>query len=227
MVQKRVLLVIGGGIAAYKCLDLIRRLRERKFHVRVIMTKAAEHFVTPLSVGALTNERVFTDLFDLDDEREIGHIRLARDCDLIVVAPATADMLAKMAGGHGNDLATAVLLATHRPVLAVPAMNPQMWRNPATQRNVAQLGRDGILFLGPAEGEMAERGEAGVGRLVEVPEIVAAVGTADRGRNDGPRFCHRGGWRQAAASRPTTSSGNQLTFRSPCACDGRANARTH
>jgi phosphopantothenoylcysteine decarboxylase/phosphopantothenate--cysteine ligase len=170
---KRVTLIIGGGIAAYKCLDLIRRLRERGAAVRVVMTAAAKEFVTPLSAGALTNDRVFSDLFDLDDEREIGHIRLARDCDLIIVAPATADLLAKMAHGLAPDLATAVLLATDKPVLAVPAMNPKMWSNKATQRNVAQLKADGVHILGPAAGEMAERGEAGVGRLVEVPEIVA------------------------------------------------------
>lgn len=170
---KRVTLIIGGGIAAYKCLDLIRRLRERGAAVRVVMTAAAKEFITPLSAGALTNDRVFTDLFDLDDEREIGHIRLARDCDLIIVAPATADLLAKMAHGLAPDLATAVLLATDKPVLAVPAMNPRMWSNKATQRNVAQLKADGVHFLGPAAGEMAERGEAGVGRLVEVPEIIA------------------------------------------------------
>lgn len=175
MSQKRILLIIGGGIAAYKCLDLIRRLRERGVAVRTVMTKAAQEFVTPLSVGALTNERVFTDLFNLDDEREIGHIRLARDTDLIVVAPATADLLARMAGGHANDLATSVLLATDKPVLVVPAMNPHMWLNPATRRNVAQLVEDGKTFLGPAAGEMAERGEAGVGRLAEVPEILAAI----------------------------------------------------
>ena len=173
--QKRILLVIGGGIAAYKCLDLIRRLRERGHHVRVVMTAAAHHFVTPLSVGALTNERVFTDLFDLDDEREIGHIRLARDCDLIVVAPASADLIAKIAHGLANDLATAVLLATDKPILVAPAMNPRMWLNPATQRNVAQIKADGAVVVGPAVGEMAERGEAGPGRLVEVPDLVSAI----------------------------------------------------
>lgn len=172
---KRILLIIGGGIAAYKCLDLIRRLRERGHHVRVVMTKAAQQFVTPLSVAALTNERVFTDLFDLDDEREIGHIRLARDADVIVAAPATADLIARMAGGHADDLATAILLATDKPVLVAPAMNPRMWLNPATRRNVEQLKRDGIHFVGPAVGEMAERGEAGPGRLVEVPELLAAI----------------------------------------------------
>jgi phosphopantothenoylcysteine decarboxylase / phosphopantothenate---cysteine ligase len=173
--QKRVLLIIGGGIAAYKCLDLIRRLRERGFAVRTIMTKAAEQFVTPLSVGAISNARVFTDLFNLDDEREIGHIRLARDTDLIVVAPATADLLAKMANGHANDLATSVLLATDKPVLAAPAMNPRMWLSRPTQRNVAHLKSDGIHFIGPAIGEMAERGEAGPGRLTEVPELVEKI----------------------------------------------------
>jgi phosphopantothenoylcysteine decarboxylase/phosphopantothenate--cysteine ligase len=172
---KRVLLIIGGGIAAYKCLELIRRLKERGHSVRAVMTKAAHHFVTPLSVGALTNERVLTDLFDLDEEREIGHIRLARDNDLVVVAPATADLIARMAGGHADDLATAVLLATDKPVLVAPAMNPAMWFNPATRRNVAQLKADGIRFIGPAIGEMAERGEAGPGRLVEVPDLLAAI----------------------------------------------------
>lgn len=173
--QKRILLIIGGGIAAYKCLDLIRRLRERGIAVRAVMTKAAQEFVTPLSVGALSSDRVFIDLFDLDDERDIGHIRLSREADLIVVAPATADVLAKMAGGHANDLATSVLLATDKPVLAAPAMNPRMWLNPATRRNVAQLKADGIEFVGPAVGEMAEANEAGPGRLVEVPELVAAI----------------------------------------------------
>ena len=184
--SQRILLIIGGGIAAYKCLDLIRRLRERGYAVRAVLTKAAEHFVTPLSVGALTNERVFTDLFDLDDEREIGHIRLARDPDLIVVAPATADLLAKMAGGHANDLATAVLLATDKPVLVAPAMNPRMWLNKATQRNVKQLRADGVHFVGPAIGEMAERGEAGPGRLVEVPDLVAKIESLLKGHDASP-----------------------------------------
>jgi phosphopantothenoylcysteine decarboxylase/phosphopantothenate--cysteine ligase len=175
---KRILLIIGGGIAAYKCLDLVRRLRERGHHVRAVMTKAAQQFVTPLSVAALTNERVFTDLFDLDDEREIGHIRLARDPDVIVVAPATADLIARMAGGHADDLATAILLATDKTVLVAPAMNPRMWLNPATRRNVEQLKRDGIHFVGPAIGEMAERGEAGPGRLAEVPDLLSAIESA-------------------------------------------------
>jgi len=175
-VTQRILLVIGGGIAAYKCLDLIRRARERGMSVRVVMTKAATEFVTPLSVGALSNERVFTDLFDLDDEREIGHIRLSRSSDIVVVAPATADLLARMAGGHANDLATAVLMATDKPVLVAPAMNPRMWTHPATRRNVALLQADGIRFVGPNSGEMAERGEAGPGRMAEPLEILDAIG---------------------------------------------------
>jgi phosphopantothenoylcysteine decarboxylase / phosphopantothenate---cysteine ligase len=174
-VSKRILLIIGGGIAAYKCLELIRRMRERGFGVRTVLTKAGSEFVTPLSIGALSNERVFTGLFDLDDEREIGHIRLSRDADVIVVAPATADLLAKMAGGHANDLATAVLLASNKPILIAPAMNPRMWRHPATQRNVAQLVADGVNMIGPDTGEMAERDEAGPGRMSEPPAIVAEV----------------------------------------------------
>jgi phosphopantothenoylcysteine decarboxylase/phosphopantothenate--cysteine ligase len=171
----RVLLIIGGGIAAYKSLELIRRLRERGASVRTVLTRAAEKFVTPLSAGALSNDRVFTDLFDLDDEREIGHIRLAREADVIVIAPATADLLSKMATGQASDLATAVLLATDKPVLAAPAMNPRMWDHPATQRNVRQLQADGIQLIGPMAGEMAERGEAGVGRMAEAVEIADAV----------------------------------------------------
>jgi phosphopantothenoylcysteine decarboxylase/phosphopantothenate--cysteine ligase len=174
-VTRRILLIIGGGIAAYKCLDLIRRLKEKGIAARVVLTRAALEFVTPLSVGALSNERVFTDLFDLDDEREIGHVRLSRETDLVVVAPATADLLSKMAHGLASDLASAVLMATDKPVLAAPAMNPKMWLHPATQRNVAQLKEDGIFFIGPNSGEMAESGEAGPGRLAEVPELVARI----------------------------------------------------
>jgi phosphopantothenoylcysteine decarboxylase/phosphopantothenate--cysteine ligase len=171
----RILMIIGGGIAAYKCLDLVRRLRERAISVRVVMTRAAQQFITPLSAGALSNERVFTDLFDLNEEREIGHIRLSREADLIVVAPATADLIARMAGGHADDLASAVLLATDKPVLVAPAMNPRMWLHPATRRNVEALRGDGVHFVGPAVGEMAERGEAGPGRMSEVPELVEAI----------------------------------------------------
>lgn len=173
--KNRIVLIIGGGIAAYKCLDLIRRLKERGIAVRAVLTRAAEQFVTPLSVGALSNEPVFTNLFDLDAEREIGHIRLSREADLIVVAPATADLIAKMAGGHADDLASTVLLATDKPVLVAPAMNPRMWLHPATVRNVAQLAADGVRVMAPKVGEMAERGEAGPGRLPEVPELVAEI----------------------------------------------------
>jgi phosphopantothenoylcysteine decarboxylase / phosphopantothenate---cysteine ligase len=173
--DKRILLVIGGGIAAYKSLDLIRRLRERGARVRVILTKAGHEFVTPLSVSAIAGEQVFTDLFDPRSEFDVGHIRLARDTDMVVVAPATADLMAKMAGGHAGDLATTVLLATDKPILLAPAMNPRMWDNRATQRNAAQLGADGLRFVGPNEGEMAESGEGGIGRMAEPLEIVAAV----------------------------------------------------
>ncbi len=172
---KRVLLIIGGGIAAYKCLDLIRRLRERGYGVRAIMTKAAQEFITPLSVGALTADKVFDDLFSREDEQDVGHIRLARNCDLIIVAPATADLMAKMANGLANDLASAVLLATNRPVLVAPAMNPAMWSHAATKRNRRILESDGLHFVGPNRGEMAESGEAGEGRMAEPLEIVAAI----------------------------------------------------
>ena len=175
LTDKRILLIISGGIAAYKSLDLIRRLRERGAGVRAVMTKAAQEFVTPLSVGALTADHVFLDLFDRLDEHDVGHIRLARECDLVVVAPATADLMAKMAGGHANDLASTVLLATDRPVLLAPAMNPTMWSHAATRRNRATLERDGVHFVGPNRGEMAESGEAGEGRMAEPLEIVAAV----------------------------------------------------
>lgn len=172
---KRILLIIGGGIAAYKALDLIRRLRERGAAVRCVMTEAAQQFVTPLIVGALSADHVFTDLFDRQGEHDIGHIRLSREADLLVVAPATADLMAKLAGGLANDLASTVLLATDKPVLMAPAMNPRMWAHPATRRNRATLERDGIRFVGPAKGEMAESNEAGEGRMAEPLEIVAAV----------------------------------------------------
>ena len=169
----RVTLIIGGGIAAYKALDLIRRLKERGIHVRCVMTRAAQQFVTPLTAGALADERCYTDLFDAQSEFDAGHIRLARDTDLVVVAPATADLMAKMAQGHADDLATAILLATDNPILVAPAMNPLMWNNAATKRNVAQLARDGVTFIGPNAGEMAEAHEAGVGRMSEPTEIAA------------------------------------------------------
>jgi len=172
---KHILLIIGGGIAAYKALDLIRRLKERGLAVRCILTKAAQEFITPLSAGALSGERVFTDLFDPGSEFDVGHIRLARETDLVVVAPATADLMAKLAGGHADDLASAVLVATDRKVLLAPAMNPHMWRHKATQRNLARLVEDGVALVGPNAGEMAEAGEAGVGRMAEPLEIAAAA----------------------------------------------------
>jgi len=172
---KRVLLIIGGGVAAYKSLDLIRRLKERDIAVRCILTKAAEHFVTSLSAGAIVGEPVFTGLFDPTHEFDVGHIRLARETDLIVVAPATADLMAKLAGGHADDLATVVLLATTAKILLAPAMNPGMWSNKATQRNLAQVVADGAALIGPNEGEMAEAGEHGIGRMAEPLEIAAAA----------------------------------------------------
>src|SRR4029079_11533852 len=175
MTGNRILLIIGGGIAAYKSLDLIRRLRERGASVRCILTKAGHEFVTPLSVGALSGERAFTDLFDPQSEFDVGHIRLARDTDLVIVAPATADLIAKMANGLADDLASAVLLATDKKILLAPAMNPNMWSNRATRRNRAQLAADDVVFVGPNPGEMAESGEAGRGRMAEPLEIVAAA----------------------------------------------------
>jgi phosphopantothenoylcysteine decarboxylase / phosphopantothenate---cysteine ligase len=171
----RVLLIIAGGIAAYKSLDLIRRLKERRLAVRCILTQAAQEFITPLAAGALSGKHPHTDLFDTAAELDVGHIRLAREADLIVVAPATADLIAKMANGLADDLASAVLLATRAAVLLAPAMNPRMWEHPATRRNVETLTRDGIKLVGPNAGEMAEEGEAGIGRMAEPLEIVAAV----------------------------------------------------
>jgi len=186
MTGKRILLVIGGGIAAYKSLDLIRRLRERGARVRGILTRGGQEFITPLSVAALCGERAFTDLFDPQSEFDVGHIRLARDTDLVIVAPATADLMAKMAGGHADDLASTVLLATDKPILLAPAMNPMMWQNVATRRNVAQLVADGVTLIGPNVGEMAESGEAGTGRMAEPLEIVDAAMQALAGAADKP-----------------------------------------
>ncbi|CAJ1458803.1 unnamed protein product [Effrenium voratum] len=175
--SKRILLIIGGGIAAYKTLDLIRRLRERGAMVTPVLTRAGAEFVTPLSVSALAGRKVFSDLFDLTDEAEMGHIQLSRSADLIVVAPATADLMAKMATGRADDLASTVLLATDTPVLIAPAMNVRMWQHPATERNIATLKGDGIAFVGPNAGDMA-CGEHGPGRMAEVPEILSAIETA-------------------------------------------------
>ena len=196
--SRSILLIIGGGIAAYKCHDLIRRLRERGAVVRCVMSDAAQQFVTPLSLGALTGEPVFTNIWDRDAEHDVGHIRLAREADLIIVAPATADLMAKMANGLGNDLASTILLAADSPVLVAPAMNPAMWDNPATGRNVVTLGGDGIFFIGPNEGEMAESGEAGMGRMAEPMEIVLA---AEKILDDSPKFL--AGKRAIVTSGPT------------------------
>ncbi|MEM6464019.1 MAG: bifunctional phosphopantothenoylcysteine decarboxylase/phosphopantothenate--cysteine ligase CoaBC [Pseudomonadota bacterium] len=173
----RILLIITGGIAAYKCLDLIRRLRERGAHVRPVMTEGAKAFITPLAVGALAADKVFDTLFSREDEQDVGHIRLARECDVVIVAPATADFIGKMALGLADDLASTVALASDRPMLVAPAMNPVMWRAPAVQRNMGLLRQDGAYVIGPARGEMAESGEAGIGRMVEPLDIVAALQT--------------------------------------------------
>src|ERR1700733_9278183 len=210
VVQKRVLLIIGGSIAAYKSLDLIRRLQDRGARVRCILTAAAAHFITPLAAGALAGERAYTDLFDPQSEFDVGHIRMARETDLIVVAPATADLIAKMASGQADDLATAVLLATDKPIMIAPAMNPLMWAAKATQRNLAQLRADGIHFVGPNSGEMAERGEAGIGRMAgrqtragdaRADQRAARSGARPRQSfvgKAGPRHRHRGGRRRRA-----------------------------
>lgn len=171
---KRILLVIGGGIAAFKALDLIRRLRERGATVTGLITAGGQQFVTPLSVAALCEQPVYTELFDLKNETEIGHIQLSRQADLIVVCPATADLIARMANGQADDLASTVLLATDKRVLVVPAMNVRMWLHPATQRNVAQLRADGALVMAPDEGPMA-CGEFGPGRLPTTEAILAAI----------------------------------------------------
>jgi phosphopantothenoylcysteine decarboxylase / phosphopantothenate---cysteine ligase len=167
-------LVIAGGVAAYKCLDLIRRLREQGATVRCILTPAGSQFVTPLSVASLSGEKVYTDLFSLTDEAEMGHIQLSRDADLVVVAPATADLIAKMANGIADDLASTALLATDAPVLIAPSMNVEMWNKASTQRNVATIEGDSVLRVGPASGDLA-CGEEGAGRLAEVPDILASI----------------------------------------------------
>jgi phosphopantothenoylcysteine decarboxylase/phosphopantothenate--cysteine ligase len=171
---KSILLIVGGGIAAYKSLELVRRLAERGIKSRAILTKAGAEFITPLSLSALTGEKIYTDLFSLTDEAEMGHIQLSRSADLVVVAPATADLMAKMAGGLANDLASTALLATDKRVLMAPAMNVRMWESPSVRRNRAILEKDGVLFVGPNDGEMA-CGEFGPGRMAEPREIAAAI----------------------------------------------------
>ncbi len=177
LADKHILLIVGGGIAAFKSLDLARRLREQGAQVTPVLTKAGAEFVTPLSLAALSASKIYQDLFNLTDEAEMGHIELSRAADLIVVAPATADLMAKMAGGHANDLASTLLLATDKRVLIAPSMNVRMWEHPATRRNLATLLDDGILVVGPNEGDMA-CGEYGPGRMAEVPEIIAAADVA-------------------------------------------------
>lgn len=174
MDSKRILLIVCGGIAAYKSLELVRLLRRQGIAVRAVLTESAKEFVTPLSLGVMTEDHVYGDMFSLTEERAIGHIQLSRQADLIVVCPATANIMAKMAGGIADDLATTVLLATDKPVLAVPAMNVRMWNHVATQRNRAQLIADGIDIMPPDEGAMA-CGEFGPGRLPEPPAIVARI----------------------------------------------------
>ena len=171
---KRILLIVAGGIAAFKSLELVRRLRERGAAVRCVLTEAGAKFVTPLSLQALSEDRVYTDMFSLTDENEMGHIQLSRDADLLVVAPATANILARMAGGLADDLAATVLLATHKPVLAAPAMNVRMWTHAATVANVETLKKRGVIFVGPNDGAMACN-EHGLGRMSEPAEIVAAI----------------------------------------------------
>lgn len=175
--MKRILLIVGGGIAAYKACELIRLLRKRGHAVRCVLTEGGAHFVTPMTLAALSEDKVYTTLWDLKDEAEIGHIQLSREADLVVVAPATADLLARMAGGHADDLATTLLLATDKPVLAAPAMNVRMWGHAATMRNVARLRADGVHVLEPDEGAMA-CGEYGPGRLPEPDAIAAAIDRA-------------------------------------------------
>ena len=175
MVQpKRILLIVGGGIAAYKCLELIRRGRDRGLAFRCVLTRAGSEFVTPLSVASLSGDKLYQDLFSLTDEAEMGHIRLSREADLVVVAPATADLMGKMAAGLADDLASTLLLASDKPVLIAPAMNPQMWEHPATRRNVARLAADGVHMIGPNPGDMA-CGEVGAGRMAEPHEILDAI----------------------------------------------------
>ena len=172
--SKRILLIVSGGIAAFKSLELIRLLRGMGGDVRCVLTEGGAQFVTPLSLAALSEDKVYTDIFSLTDESEMGHIRLSREADLIVVSPATADILAKMAGGIADDLATTVLLATDKPVMIAPAMNTAMWEHPATQRNIATLKADGILQIGPGEGDLA-CGEVGKGRMSEPQDIAETI----------------------------------------------------
>ncbi len=197
--KKQILLIVSGGIAAYKSLELVRILRRHNIAVRAVMTKSATEFITPLSLGVMTEDQVYGDMFDLKDEREIGHIQLSRQADLIVICPATANLMAKMNAGIADDLATTILLATNKPVLAVPAMNVRMWNHAATQRNINQLRKDGIMVMTPDSGAMA-CGEFGPGRLIEPPEITREI-CAQIGVTFDTSLCH--------GQSPTTQSNGQ------------------
>ncbi|MGI9510468.1 MAG: bifunctional phosphopantothenoylcysteine decarboxylase/phosphopantothenate--cysteine ligase CoaBC [Geminicoccaceae bacterium] len=204
--SSRILLIIAGGIAAYKSLEVIRRLRDQGVAVRCILTEAGSAFVTPLSVASLSGDKLYTDLFSLTDEADMGHIQLSREADLVVVAPATADLIGKMANGLADDLASTALMATDKPVLIAPAMNPEMWQHPATRRNVKQLQEDGIRLVGPNQGDMA-CGETGFGRMAEPDEIVAAVMQALEAPN-GPLS----GTRALVTSGPTVEAVDPVRF---------------
>ncbi|MCJ2034679.1 bifunctional phosphopantothenoylcysteine decarboxylase/phosphopantothenate synthase [Methylobacterium sp. J-068] len=207
--NRRILLVIGGGIAAYKALDLIRRLRERGAAVRPLLTAGAQEFVTPLAAAALAGERAHTDLFDRAEEADIGHIKLARDADAIVVAPATASLMARMATGEASDLAATVLLATTVPILIAPAMNVRMWQHPATRRNLATLRGDGVRVVGPNEGAMAEA-EFGPGRLAEPSEIADAVEVMLTDSRPAPGFGFLAGREPAEAAKAGALAGRRV-----------------
>jgi phosphopantothenoylcysteine decarboxylase/phosphopantothenate--cysteine ligase len=214
--SRSILLIIGGGIAAYKCLELIRRLKDHGIACRCILTRAGEQFVTPLAVSSLAGEKCFTDLFSLTDEADIGHIALSRSTDLLVVAPATADLLAKMANGHADDLASTALLATDKRILIAPAMNPRMWEHPATRRNMATLQKDGVLVVGPNSGAMAERGESGPGRMAEPHELLAAIEMALAGetRPSSPSIGFLGRLPGGAPSGPKPLAGKRVLITS-------------
>jgi phosphopantothenoylcysteine decarboxylase/phosphopantothenate--cysteine ligase len=206
LISKRILLIVSGGIAAYKSLELIRLLRQSGASVRVVLTKAGAEFVTPLSLGALSENKVYSDLWSLTDEAEMGHIRLSRECDLIVVAPATANLLAKMAAGLADDLASATLLAADKPVLAAPAMNVRMWEHPATVQNIATLEARGLLRVGPEPGAMA-CGEFGMGRMAEPLQILGAIGEVL-----GQTFGRLSGRRVLVTSGPTFEAIDPVRF---------------
>lgn len=208
---KRVLLIVSGGIAAYKCPDLVRRLREAGIAVRTVLTKGGAEFVTPLALGAVSEDKVYRDLFSLTDENEMGHIRLSRESDLLLVAPASANILAKMAAGIADDLATTVLLATDKPVMIAPAMNVRMWNHPATRANLKTLASRGVLSVGPTEGDMA-CGEFGMGRMAEPMDIVRAVENFFRASDAGAAIGRLAGRRALVTSGPTWEAIDPVRF---------------